>query len=519
MNSSDYLDRGWELGPDAPCMVNAETQEIFTYGDVRDITLRTAAALRADGHGVGSKAGVLSLNDALGFSMMLSIARAGMALIPVNARNSVQENAEILNAFDCEILFFSSCFEAAVAEFARTAKAIRRLICIDKKCEAGTCLRQWLPPAASDDVDLPHNGERLAVIQPTGGTTGFPKGAMLANRCIENMIANLLAVAPSAERPVFLAAAPLTHAAGYFFQYVLAQGGMGVLLPKADIAAILASIPKYRVSHLFLPPSVIYDLLSCPDIRQYDYSSLRYFFYGASPIAPEKLREALTVFGPVMAQIYGQSETGMPATFLAPREHFSGDAIASASRLASCGRPTPFSRVAIMDDDGRFLGPRETGEIVIAGQGVMLGYYKNPEATAQSLRNGWQHTGDVGYRDEEGFYYIVDRKKDMIVSGGFNVYSAEVERAVLSHPTIKECAVIGVPDAKWGEAVKAVVAFKPAMSATPQEIILHCKKLLGSVKAPKSVDVVDALPRSGSGKVLKREIRKLYWSGRGRMVS
>jgi acyl-CoA synthetase (AMP-forming)/AMP-acid ligase II len=186
--------------------------------------------------------------------------------------------------------------------------------------------------------------------------------------------------------------------------------------------------------------------------------------------------------------------------------------------LAACGRKTPFVNIQIMDDQGRLLPAGKVGEIVVRSQGVMLGYYKSPVLTAEVSEYGWHHTGDVGYRDDDGFFYIVDRKKDMIISGGFNVYSAEVERVVLAHPSVKDCAVIGVPDAKWGEAVKAVVELKEGAKANAEEIIAHCKAQIGSMKSPKSVDFLEVLPRSGVGKVLKREIRKTYWAGRERQV-
>jgi acyl-CoA synthetase (AMP-forming)/AMP-acid ligase II len=232
----------------------------------------------------------------------------------------------------------------------------------------------------------------------------------------------------------------------------------------------------------------------------------------------EKLKEALEVFGPVMTQTFGQVEAPMLVTSMTPEQHLEAIQTGKEKRLWSCGRPTVFSLVEIMDEDGNLLPPGERGEIVVRGNLVMKGYYKNPEATAEASAFGWHHTGDVGYKDEDGFIYIVDRKKDMIISGGFNIFSSEVEQVIWSHPAVQDCAVIGVPDDKWGESVKAVVQLKPGMSATEEELIALCKEKVGSVKAPKSVEFWPDLPRTAVGKVMKRDIRSRFWTGQARNV-
>src|SRR5690606_7458739 len=235
---------------------------------------------------------------------------------------------------------------------------------------------------------IPHDPDRLFLIQPTGGTTGVPKGVMVANRGMENHVANLMAVAPCPVRPVFLAAAPLTHAAGYVMQTVLALNGTAILMSKLDRTVFLESIYRYGVTHTFLPPTVIYDLLQHPDVRSYDYSSLRYLIYGASPMAPDKARKAIEVFGPVLCQVYGRSETSFPNTFLSPADHMQDDAVAPPERLSSCGRATPFCRLGIMAD-GKLLADGEIGEIVVRSSGLMLGYYGDEGATREVSCNGW----------------------------------------------------------------------------------------------------------------------------------
>jgi acyl-CoA synthetase (AMP-forming)/AMP-acid ligase II len=318
---------------------------------------------------------------------------------------------------------------------------------------------------------------------------------------------------------VHLVAAPMTHAAGVLAMTLIPAGATTVVVEKFDAETVMDAIQRHRVTHLFLPPTAIYMMMAHPRVREFDYSSLRCFLYAAAPMSADKLREAMSIFGPVMVQSYGQAEAPMFCTMMGVKDHI--DALENpehARRLWSCGRPTMLTRLAIMDDEGRLLPPGETGEIVVNGSLVMAGYYRNPEATAEASAHGWHHTGDVGYQDADGYVFHVDRKKDMIISGGFNIYSVEVEKAILAHPAVQDCAVIGVPDEKWGEAVKAVIEPKAGARIDAGEIIALCKQALGSVKAPKSVDVWEALPRSAVGKLLKRDIRARYWEGQQRKV-
>ncbi len=518
MNAIDFFDHGWQMNPSAPCLIDAASGDVLTYDDVRAITIKVAATLRARGYGEGCKASVLSPNHPVAYATVLGIVRAGLTWIPMNPRLAETEIALMYRDFDCEVLFYLSPLAAAVAAIKNSTHHIKEFICIDEAGEDPT-LAEWTQGAAVAFAELPHNPERPYVIQPTGGTTGRPKGVMMVARNLECVVAGLLIAMPSAQRPVFLAAAPLTHAGGMVMQSILAQGGAGIVVGKIAAAELLESIPKHRITHVFLPPTVIYDLLASPQIRQHDYSSLVYFMYAASPIAPAKLREAIEVFGPVMTQLYGQTEAGLPNTFLAPAEHFDAQGNIDESRLTSCGRASPLSRVAIMAPDGALLPRGEIGEIVIQSHGVMIGYYKNPAATAEVSAHGWHHTGDLAYQDADGFFHIVDRIKDMVISGGFNIYSAEVEAGILAHPAVKDCAVIGVPDPKWGEALKAFAELKPGESATPQDLLEFCRKQLGGMKTPKTLHIIDAIPRSATGKILKRELRAAYWDGGSRMVS
>jgi acyl-CoA synthetase (AMP-forming)/AMP-acid ligase II len=519
MNGIDFLDRGWALNPDGFCLIEADTGKGYTYEEVREATFRIGAAIRDRGYGIGTNASVLGHNDPRAFQAFLSIMRVGATVIPVNARNTVAENAEIFDRIDCELLFIHSEFADEVETIRELAPRIKEIVCVDAAAAGLPSLEEWTDGYDSTPFDLPHDPDRVYGILMTGGTTGVSKGIVWPNTVLEvGVIANFTAAAPCDVPPVFLAAAPLTHFAGLFMQYVMSQGGTGIVLGRADKQLILEVIPKYGITHVFLPPTVIYDLLLEPNVRDVDYSSLRYFIYSAAPMAPEKVREAIDVFGPVMCQIYGQSEAAWD-TILLPSDHVLDGDLAPIERLASCGRPFPFVRMEIMDEEGNLLGPDEPGELVVRGLGVMREYYKNPEATAEVAGHDWHHTGDLGYRDEEGFFYVVDRAKDMIISGGFNIFSFEVERAVLEHPAIQDCAVVGVPHDRWGEAVTAVVQLKSGESLDEDDLIAFCRERVGGMKAPKQVVFVDDLPRNANGKILKREVRERFWVGQGRRVA
>ena len=345
------------------------------------------------------------------------------------------------------------------------------------------------------------------MIVGTGGTTGRPKGVMLTGTNLETMSAITLMSYPFEGRPVYLALAPLTHAAGVLCFPVLALGGEIVVMRTPDVADFLVHVERHRVTHTFLPPTLIYMALAHPALDSTDLSSLQCFWYGAAPMSATRLEEALTRIGPVMAQLFGQTEAPMMISTLAPRDHFRADGSVALERLSSAGRPAPLVTVSIMAEDGSLLPRGERGEIVVRSSLVMAGYHRNPEATAQASAHGWHHTGDIGYLDDDNFLYIVDRAKDMVITGGFNVYSTEVEQALMQHPAVQDCAVVGLPDEKWGERVTAVVQLRGDDPVAPDELAAFVKERIGSVKAPKQVEVWADLPRSKVGKVLKADIR------------
>lgn len=504
MRLVDYLDKGASLGPHRPCLTTDGAS--LSYADVQTISYDVASALAAHGIEPGMSVAIVSGNDPIAFSCLFGISRAGAVWCPINPRNEAAENQELLALFDCAFVLFRSPYAALVAAIRDRLPQVKEWVCLDAEIEGALSWSDFLARGRGQRVDAAAVDD-LALIVGTGGTTGRPKGVMLTGRNLETMTALTLMSYPFEGRPVYLALAPLTHAAGVLCFPVLAHGGEIVIMRAPDVAEFMRLVGVHGVTHTFLPPTLIYMLLAHPSLPTASLGSLQCFWYGAAPMSPTRLEEAITRIGPVMAQLFGQTEAPMMITTMAPADHFLPDGSIARARLASAGRPSPLCTVAIMAPDGSLLPRGERGEIVVRGSLVMAGYYQNAEATREASTFGWHHTGDIGYLDDDNFLYIVDRLKDMVITGGFNVYSAEVEQALLAHPAVQDGAVIGVPDDKWGERVVAVVQARSGASIDPAELIAFVKEKIGSVKAPKEVHVWPDLPRSKVGKVLKSEIK------------
>ena len=510
MRLIDFLDKGASLGADFPCLTMNGRD--LSYGEVQAHSHRVARALARDGIEPGEKIGILASNDPIAYATTFGISRAGGVWCPINPRNEAAENQFLLDSFDCTCLIFHSHYAALVEQIRPRLTKLKRVVCLDREHPLGPCLEAWLDGVSAEPIEIA-TVDDVAMLAGTGGTTGKPKGVMISGRNLEAMTALTLMSYPFEPRPTYLAVAPLTHAAGVLCYPVMSLGGRVVIMPKPDLGALLQLVRDYRVTHTFLPPTLIYMLLEHPDLDTADLSSLACFWYGAAPISTAKLEEAILRIGPVMAQLFGQTEAPLMVSTLSPRDHLNPDGSIARHRLASAGRPTPLMMVGIMAEDGTLLPPGERGEIVVRGPLVMLGYYKNPQATAEVSSHGWHHTGDIGYLDTDNFLYIVDRAKDMIITGGFNVYSIEVEQALQQHEAVLDCAVIGLPDAKWGERVTAVVQLREGCTVAPDALMAFVKAQIGSVKAPKQIETWTDLPRSKVGKVLKKEIRAQLLAG------
>ena len=515
---ADYLARGRGVNPGGLCVVGASDGIAYSYREFFDLADRVAGGLHGAGLGPGSKVAVYSPNSATGFATVVGVIASGAAWVALNPKSDERELAGLLNLFECDFLLYAASVGDRAQAILDAATTVRGSMAFDDRVVPGTEFEAWLAPAGTPIERQPSEPDRPVMYLGSGGTTGLPKGVVITNRQLTTMALGFNAHLPEPS-PVYLMATPMTHAAGSLAFPVLAVGGTVVIHDGVKAAAIFDSIEQHRVTRIFMPPTAIYALLAAPDVRERDFSSLRAFVYAASPMSVDKLTEAIDVFGPVMVQTFGQTEAPMIATFFGAEEHAAAVADESKrGRLASCGRQSLVATVEIMAQDGTLLPAGRQGEIVIRGDLVMGGYHGDPVATKAALRpDGWLRTGDIGYRDGDGYVYIVDRARDMIISGGFNVFPSEVEREILSHASVLDCAVIGVPDPKWGEAVTAVVELKPDAEASAEELIAMCKASLGSIRAPKAVHF-RTLPRSAAGKVLKRTLRDEYWVGEPRKV-
>ncbi len=511
MRVIDFFDKSAAVHRDQACLI--DDNRSLTYQQVSQLTYTVAAAMKSKGTAPGARIAVLGPNAVDTMIVILSLFRAGAIWVPANSRSTGQELGALLELVECDALLV----HRSLSELATVAakKAGCRIVSFEEL----DIERQSNSATRVADLAFPWDHTDPCTLFPTGGTTGVPKAAIWTHRTWEALTANFHAGICHEERPIYLVAAPLTHAAGVVSIPLLAVGATVVLIPRADPEAVMTAIQHHRVTTLFLPPTVIYELLAHPNVRTCDFSSLRTLIYAAAPMSVAKLRLAMEVFGPVMLQTYGQAEAPMVCTILTRQDHVDALKESAGKRLESCGRPSLLTELAILDERGESLSAGEVGEIAVRGDLVMAGYWRGGPAPIPDDMPAWHLTGDIGYCDRDGYVYITDRKRDMIISGGFNVFPSEVEQVLWAHESVKDCAVIGVPDEKWGEAVCAVVELKSGMSVTEAELIALCKATLGSVKAPKKVLFWSTLPRSGVGKVLKREIRARFWLGTDRILS
>lgn len=517
MRIIDFFDQGASLYPDNLAFVEPGSK--YTYSEAAEQSHHIASAIRGRGYAKGTKIGVLAPNSNLAFLALLGLFRAEAVWLPINPRNALENNIDLLDRFGGEVLFYHSYFEKEAVAIKEKVAGIKELICLDAKGGAGEYLQTWLLDYQQQFEIGPENPDDIVALFPTGGTTGKPKGVMIAHKNLETMFANFWAHFNYHDNSRHLVVAPMTHSAGILGMAHFARGGTNYMMAAPDPEGILKEVQANGITHFFIPPTVLYMMLALPNVRDYDCSSLQHIFIGAAPTSLEKLKEAIDVFGPVMTEAFGQTEAPASITAKAPWDYMNADGSINEARLHSIGRPCVFNRVAILDDHGQEVPRGEAGEICVQGNLVTPGYYQNPEATAEAREFGWHHTGDIGVMSEDGYITIVDRKKDMIISGGFNVFPNEIEQVLTQHPAVQDCAVIGVPDEKWGESVKGVIQLKPGAEATEEELIALAKEKLGSVKAPKTIDFVADLPRSPVGKVLKTELRKQYWEGKARGVN
>jgi len=518
MSAINYFDRGVLLHRDQEALVADD--DSYTYHQLQTSSDRIAGAIiNLDGEN-RSPLAVYSPNHIDIFPCQLGGMRADRIIVPANTLDEVESTAHFLNLTATRWLFYHSCMGQNVTRLKELVASLKYFVCLDRELNGDPSLKKFMDDTKQGNLpDLTQDPHHTFYYYATGGTTGLSKAVIWEMLVWDTFVPLFNCVTATPQRPIHLCVAPISHTAGPLAAALMAVGGKTVVLPGFDALEVMKNIEKHQVTHLFLPPTALYAMLAHPEVGCFDYSSLRYFIVAAAPVAAEKIREAIKIFGPCLCQSYGQSEAPGFLTWMPP-EKFAEAATDETKehRLQSCGQPTIGTRVAIMDDNGKLLPTGQAGEIVARSNLVTTGYLNNPEATTEIKQFGWHHTGDIGTIDDDGFVYIIDRKKEMIITGGFNVYPAEVEARILTHPTILEAAVIGIPDDKWGEMVMGVVVRKHSHKINEEELITFCKQGLGSVKAPKTIEFRDHLPRTAAGKVSRREIRRPYWENRERAI-
>ena len=506
--------------PDAVALVDGD--EHVRYSELGERSDRIAQSLR--GHGVrpGDRIAVLDHDSARTFELVFGIAKAAAVTLGLNWRLTGSELAFQIDDAEATFLFVGPELFGQAREVQALCPRLRGVVALRGADPAWPAFTDWLQQAPAAPGSLPVVGrEDVAVQMYTSGTTGKPKGVMLAHRSFVAVVAGMRAVGDPwigwSPRDVSLLGIPSFHIGGMWWAMTgFNAGATNVVVPVFAGWRVLQSIARHRVTKACMVPAMIQVCLSEPDCARTDFSSLHTIVYGGSPIPRPNLEAAMRTFGCGFAQIYGLTETGNTAVCLRPADH------ARTELLEAAGRPYPGVHVKIVDGNGKVLPARAIGEICIRSPANMLGYWKRPEANAATLRDGYVHTGDAGFLDEEGFVHVCDRLKDMICTAGENVYPAEIESVLCGHPAVAEAAVIGVPDDRWGEVVKAVVVLRAGVAAGPamaSEILQFARRQLADFKVPRSVDFVAALPRTPSGKIQKHVLREPFWVGRSRQVN
>ena len=515
----DLIIRNARLFASAPAVIVDGV--VITHGQMAARTMRLANALFARGVGRGGRVAILAQNCPEYYEVYGAGEIAGWATIAINFRLATPEIGYILSDSQPEVLIYAAEYAPHLAALAGQLPFIKHFIRIGapEGDDGGEAYEAVCDAASAEPLPIRAEPDDIAYILYTSGTTGRPKGVMLGQRgqvqaaqiiCIESYVEPTDSVA---------LVMPLYHIGAKITSLAHAWRGCPIVLHHAFRPdALMASIAAHKVTTTLLAPTMLKDVLDMADFERYDRSSLRKIFYSAAPMPSVLLKRAIERFGPIFTQFYGATESGAPATTLHRHQHHLEGPEAAVRRLASAGQAMNGCEIRIVDDAGADCGPDVPGEILVRSEALMLGYWNNPDATAEAFADGWLRTGDIGVFDEEAFVFIVDRKKDMIVSGGENIYSREVEEALLSHADIAEVAVVGRPDPRWGEAVVAFVVCRPGAQLTAEAVGEHCRKMIAAFKRPKDVRFVDELPKLPNGKIEKTKLRQLLWEDQPRNV-
>jgi acyl-CoA synthetase (AMP-forming)/AMP-acid ligase II len=487
----------------------------ISYGELDQRTNKVANGLIAAGVRPGERVAILAKNIDLFFEIYYGASKAGAVLVPINFRLAPPEVAHVLNDAGAKVLFVAEAYHDLVAAVEADVPCLEKTFTIQGACKSWAAYAVWRDGHDPTDPRMEGAGSDTCLQAYSSGTTGHPKGVEISHDNFVLFLPHTFEQWGEWSPDDFsLVAMPLFHVAGCVWVFVgLYIGAANVLLPEVDPPEILRAIETYRITQVILVPAVILFLIQTPGAAETDVSSVKMVLYGASPIPLPVLQQAMEIFDCGFAQLYGLTETTGALTYLPPEDHDGSE------KMKSWGKPMSEVKIRVVDENDLDCPPGAVGEVIIAGVQVMKGYWNQPEETSKAIRGGWFYSGDAGYFDEEGYLYIHDRVKDMIVSGGENIYPAEVESALAGHEKITDVAVIGVPDDKWGETVKAVIVSAPGADLSADEIIDYARARIAGYKVPRSVDFLDELPRNPSGKILKRELRRPYWKGHERQVN
>jgi acyl-CoA synthetase (AMP-forming)/AMP-acid ligase II len=518
MNLGRYISRSAKYFSGQPAMI-FEGRRI-SYEELDKRTNRLARGLYALGMEKGDRVAIQSWNRPEIAETEVACYKAGMVRVPINARLSPAETIGILNNAEVKALIADQEHLEPLLQNSQSLETVRHFVNLDGAIAGTVSFDKVLAENFDQAFSVEVESDELAVLTYSSGTTGKLKGIMQSYGNRMAMIRKALMFPEVRIRPgdTIIHVGPITHVSGMLLMPFFFTGGCNLILNRFDLDMLLETIQRERVNYTMVVPAMINFLLAYPKVTQYKFDSLKGIFYGAAPIPPARVQQAIDLFGPILIQGYGMSETTSFIAVLTASDHI--EALKNnPGRLGSCGRPVFDTEIRVVNEKGEEVSPGEMGEITARGPDIMKGYYKDPELTQKTIIDGWIYSGDMAKVDEEGYIYIVDRKTEMIITGGFNVYPSEIEQVLYKHPSILEACVVGVPDDKWGEAIKAVVVLKKGQSATEEELINHCKTLLSSYKKPQSVDFLSELPKNPNGKIARRTVKEKYWAGKDRRVN
>lgn len=518
MSIIEGLKRSIASDPAKPAVVCGNVR--LNFAEVGERVNRLSGALTRLGINRGDRVAVLSLNCHRFFELYYAVPQIGASVVPVNFRIPAREVKYILDHSESRAVAVDPLLAPLVDEIRSSLETVEHFILMsDDKRDGYISYDEFIAQTESYAPAPEISDDDLLGLFYTSGTTAEPKGVMLTHKNMLSNIKHSESVYEYQPDEIYLHAAPMFHLADGAAVFLnTAHACTQVFIPRFDPKAVLDTLQGERVTNVLLVPTMINFLLQVPDVGSYDLSALRRITYGASPIAPDLLRRAMKTFVCDFGQGYGLTEASPLLTVLKPEDHIITDE-KSERRLASCGKPVPGVDVRVVDFDGRDVSPGQVGEIIARGPNIMLGYWKREEDTANAVIDGWLHTGDLATIDEDGYIYLVDRKKDMIVTGGENVFSTEVEAVLYAHPGVKEAAVIPIPDPDWGEAVHACITLRDGRTVATDELIEFCRERLANYKVPRSVEIIEGeLPKGGTGKILKKQLRERYWQGQTRRI-